>query len=309
MSWLQGILQAHPEIAFFLVLGLGYAFGKISLGSFTLGAVTGTLLAGVLVGQLDITLPNEVKQCFFLLFLFAIGFRTGPQFFRGLKSDGLQHAALAAIVAHDRAGRRLAGRGPVRLRRRHGGRPRRRCAHRVGDDRHRHGRHLAPRPARGRAHRAHQQHPGRLRGHLSRRRDRRGLGAVAAGAEAPAHRSRGGVPQARGADAGRRGPAGVRLARIRVPRLRRRSGLPFRRAQRRRGRGIRTGSADLRRAGPQSRRDRRGARRRRTARPATSIAIAGRRTTLVEVLEAPGAACARWTTTNCSTCRARSSTS
>jgi putative transport protein len=99
MGWVQGILQAHPEIAFFLVLGLGYLFGKIALGSFKLGAVTGTLLAGVLVGQLGVTLPNEVKQCFFLLFLFAIGFRTGPQFFRGLKSDGLQHAGLAAIVA------------------------------------------------------------------------------------------------------------------------------------------------------------------------------------------------------------------
>jgi putative transport protein len=99
MAWLQGTLQAHPEIAFFVVLGLGYLFGKISLGSFKLGAVTGTLLAGVLVGQLGITLPGEVKQCFFLLFLFAIGFRTGPQFFRGLKSDGLAHAGLAAVVA------------------------------------------------------------------------------------------------------------------------------------------------------------------------------------------------------------------
>jgi putative transport protein len=93
------VLQGHPEIAFFLVLGLGYLFGKIAFGSFKLGAVTGTLLAGVLVGQIGVTLPNEVKQCFFLLFLFAIGFRTGPQFFRGLKSDGLAHAALAAIVA------------------------------------------------------------------------------------------------------------------------------------------------------------------------------------------------------------------
>jgi putative transport protein len=92
-------LRAHAEIAFFLVLGLGYLIGKLSLGSFKLGAVTGTLLAGVLVGQLGITLPNEVKQCFFLLFLFAIGFRTGPQFFRGLRSDGLAHAGLAAIVA------------------------------------------------------------------------------------------------------------------------------------------------------------------------------------------------------------------
>jgi AspT/YidE/YbjL antiporter-like protein len=99
MEWLHKALQAHPEIAFFVVLGLGYLFGKVSLGSFKLGAVTGTLLAGVLVGQSGIMLPNEVKQCFFLLFLFAIGFRTGPQFFRGLKSDGLQHAALAAIVA------------------------------------------------------------------------------------------------------------------------------------------------------------------------------------------------------------------
>ena len=98
-DWLHGIFQAHPEIAFFVVLGLGYLLGSIALGSFKLGAVTGTLLAGVVVGQLGVTLSGDVKQCFFLLFLFAIGFRTGPQFFRGLRSDGLAHAALAAIVA------------------------------------------------------------------------------------------------------------------------------------------------------------------------------------------------------------------
>src|SRR5512136_2047085 len=93
------ILTAHPEIAFFLILGIGYLLGKLALGSFKLGAVTGTLIAGVIVGQLGTTLPNEVKQCFFLLFLFAIGFRTGPQFFLSLKKDGLLYAALAAIVA------------------------------------------------------------------------------------------------------------------------------------------------------------------------------------------------------------------
>ena len=98
-AWLQALLSAHPEIAFFFVLGLGYLLGKLSLGGFKLGAVTGTLLAGVLVGQLGVSVSDEVKQCFFLLFLFAIGFRTGPQFFHGLRSDGLAHAALAAIVA------------------------------------------------------------------------------------------------------------------------------------------------------------------------------------------------------------------
>lgn len=98
-DWFQHLLRLHPEVTFFLVLGLGYALGKLKIGSFTLGAVTGTLLAGVLVGQLGLKISGEVKQCFFLLFLFSIGFRTGPQFFRGLRSDGLQQALLAGIVA------------------------------------------------------------------------------------------------------------------------------------------------------------------------------------------------------------------
>lgn len=92
-------LREHPEITFFLVLGIGYVLGKLKLGSFSLGAVTGTLLAGVAVGQLGLRVSGEVKQAFFLLFLFSIGFRTGPQFFRGLRSGGLQQAALSVIVA------------------------------------------------------------------------------------------------------------------------------------------------------------------------------------------------------------------
>ena len=94
-----GILRHHPEVTFFLVLGVGYLLGKVKLGGFTLGAVTGTLLAGVAIGQLGVQVSGEVKQCFFLLFLFSIGFRTGPQFFRGLRSDGLQQAILSAIIA------------------------------------------------------------------------------------------------------------------------------------------------------------------------------------------------------------------
>jgi putative transport protein len=99
MAHVVNILRSHPEIVFFFVLGIGYLLGKLTIGGFKLGAVTGTLLAGVLVGQLGVTVAGDVKQCFFLLFLFAIGFRTGPQFFRGLKGEGLGQAALAALVA------------------------------------------------------------------------------------------------------------------------------------------------------------------------------------------------------------------
>jgi hypothetical protein len=50
LIWLRGTLHAHPEIAFFLVLGIELPAGKLAFRSFKLGAVTGTLLAGVLVG-------------------------------------------------------------------------------------------------------------------------------------------------------------------------------------------------------------------------------------------------------------------
>ena len=99
IDWLVAILRERPEIAFFVTITLGYALGRLRIGSFTLGAVTGVLLAGVLVGQLGIVLPGALKQVFFLLFLFSIGYRTGPQFFRGLKQDGLAQAALAAVFA------------------------------------------------------------------------------------------------------------------------------------------------------------------------------------------------------------------
>ena len=98
-DWGRALLAAHPEITFFLILGIGYVLGKIALGSFRLGAVTGTLIAGILIGQLGLSLPHEVREIFFLLFLFSVGFRVGPQFFLSLRKDGLQHAALAAIVA------------------------------------------------------------------------------------------------------------------------------------------------------------------------------------------------------------------
>lgn len=99
IGWFVAVLHERPEVAFFLTITIGYAFGRLRVGGFTVGAVPGVLLAGVLVGQLGITLPSALKQVFFLLFLFSIGYRTGPQFFRGLKKDGLAQAALAAVFA------------------------------------------------------------------------------------------------------------------------------------------------------------------------------------------------------------------
>jgi putative transport protein len=98
MKWLFETLRQYPEIAIFLTLAIGFWVGQMKLGKFSLGVVTSTLLAGVLIGQLDITISSHVKAVFFLMFLFAVGYSVGPQFFRGLKSDGLQQVLFATLL-------------------------------------------------------------------------------------------------------------------------------------------------------------------------------------------------------------------
>jgi putative transport protein len=98
MDWLVKTLQQYPEIAIFLALALGFWIGPLKIGKFSLGNVTAVLLAGVLIGQLNIKISPNVKSVFFLMFLFAVGYGVGPQFFRGIKKDGVPQAIFAAIV-------------------------------------------------------------------------------------------------------------------------------------------------------------------------------------------------------------------
>ena len=91
-------MRAHPELAIYLTLGLGFLFGKIQVKGFSLGIVTSVLLVGVLVGQLQIPMTGALKQTAFLLFLFAIGYKVGPQFFAGLRKEGLPQVYFAALM-------------------------------------------------------------------------------------------------------------------------------------------------------------------------------------------------------------------
>lgn len=98
MEWIITQLRERPELAIFLTLFLGFWIGKFKIGKFSLGTVTSVLLVGVVVGQLNIAIGEPIKAVFFLLFLFAVGYKVGPQFFRGLKKDGLPQVAFAALM-------------------------------------------------------------------------------------------------------------------------------------------------------------------------------------------------------------------
>jgi putative transport protein len=98
MTSFTKILQEHPELAIFLTLALGFALGHLKIGTFKIGVVLGTLFAGVLIGQLNIQVPSIVKIIFFDFFLFATGYKVGPQFFQGLKKNAFPQLMLTVVI-------------------------------------------------------------------------------------------------------------------------------------------------------------------------------------------------------------------
>lgn len=98
MEQIIQVFRDHAELAIFLTLVLGFLIGRIRIGHFTVGPMLGSLFAGMLVGQLVIPVPDIVKVIFFDLFLFATGYKVGPQFFQGLRKDALPQLLLTVII-------------------------------------------------------------------------------------------------------------------------------------------------------------------------------------------------------------------
>lgn len=97
MDWIADIFRQNQVIPIFLTLGIGFWLGNLKYKSFSLGPVTSTLIVGVLVGQMEIEISDTVKSVAFMLFLFAIGYSVGPQFFRSLRGEGLKQILFAVV--------------------------------------------------------------------------------------------------------------------------------------------------------------------------------------------------------------------
>ena len=100
MNYVTNALREHPELAVFLTLALGFLIGRVKIGSFSLGTVVGTLLAGVAI-TLGVTVATA---------MIAVATNIGDKINRELRSYG---ANLIVTPQEDTLDLELGGRPQV----------------------------------------------------------------------------------------------------------------------------------------------------------------------------------------------------
>jgi len=90
------LLARQPEIALFASLAIGFFIGSLKFGPIQLGGVCGTLIVALILGQSGARISPDLKYIAFALFIFALGFTGGPQFFANI-GRGWRYGALSLV--------------------------------------------------------------------------------------------------------------------------------------------------------------------------------------------------------------------
>jgi aspartate-alanine antiporter len=99
MDTVRWIITAAPEIFLLLAIAIGNLLGRIRLRGFAIGTTACILIVSVLIGQLGtFTFPSLLRVILFSLFVFTIGYRSGPEFFASLSMRTLAQVAMALVL-------------------------------------------------------------------------------------------------------------------------------------------------------------------------------------------------------------------
>jgi putative transport protein len=100
MDTIRWIISTAPEIFVLLAIAIGTFFGRLQFKGFSVGATACTLVAAVLLGLLgQFAIPPLFKSIFFSLFVFTIGYKSGPEFFASLSLRTLSQVGVALVVS------------------------------------------------------------------------------------------------------------------------------------------------------------------------------------------------------------------
>lgn len=99
MDVLHSLFAIAPINALFLSLAVGYTIGKIRIGRFQLGGLAGTLFAAIVIGQVGVEVDQNIKTMSFAVFIYTLGFISGPQFFQSLGRSTLNQLHLTLFCS------------------------------------------------------------------------------------------------------------------------------------------------------------------------------------------------------------------
>jgi putative transport protein len=99
MRWLQHVVASAPEIFLLLAIAIGTWLGRIRVRGFAIGATACILIVAVLLGQLGTFVISPIlRSILFALFVFTIGYRSGPEFFASLSLQTLAQVVLSLVM-------------------------------------------------------------------------------------------------------------------------------------------------------------------------------------------------------------------
>src|SRR3954470_5269779 len=99
MDTVGRIISTAPEIFLLFAVAIGTMLGRVKIRGFSVGTTACTLIVAVLIGQLGtFTFPSVLRVFLFSLFVFTIGYRSGPEFFASLSLRTLAQVAMALVL-------------------------------------------------------------------------------------------------------------------------------------------------------------------------------------------------------------------
>ncbi|OAF11806.1 transporter [Bradyrhizobium centrolobii] len=99
MDTVRWIITIAPEIFLLLAIAIGTILGRMRIHGISIGTTTCILIVAVLIGQLgNFTFPPILRTILFSLFVFTIGYRSGPEFFASLRFRTLAQVVLALVI-------------------------------------------------------------------------------------------------------------------------------------------------------------------------------------------------------------------
>jgi putative transport protein len=99
MELVRSFFNASPIGALFVCVALGFAIGRIRVGGIQIGGIPGTLFAAIIVGQVGVEVDANIKTLAFALFIYSLGYVSGPSFVSSLGRATLNQVHLSIFAS------------------------------------------------------------------------------------------------------------------------------------------------------------------------------------------------------------------